>query len=117
MYLKEIQLFMARSYGPGSYDPSYEKRGQDYPLPYVRWTENRNMEGFPRLVEQQDVRLDPLITDRFKLDQAPAAYQKILEPDTSTLAVVLEYDRVEPEEFQSKRNVPAFARPGPQRGI
>jgi predicted dehydrogenase/threonine dehydrogenase-like Zn-dependent dehydrogenase len=113
MYLKEIQLLMARAYGPGSYDPSYEKRGQDYPLPYVRWTENRNMEEFLRLVAQKDVRLDPLITDRFKLDQAPAAYQKILEPDTTTLAVVLEYDRIEPEEFQPKRNVTASVSPPP----
>jgi threonine dehydrogenase-like Zn-dependent dehydrogenase len=44
MYLKEIQFYMARAYGPGSYDPNYENQGQDYPLPYVRWTENRNME-------------------------------------------------------------------------
>src|SRR5690348_64649 len=42
MYLKEIQLYMARAYGPGSYDAGYEKQGRDYPLPYVRWTENRN---------------------------------------------------------------------------
>lgn len=113
MYLKEIRLFMARAYGPGSYDPLYEKHGQDYPLPYVRWTENRNMEEFLRLVFNKDVRLDPLITDRFKLDQAPAAYQKILEPNTSTLAVVLEYDRVAPEEFQPKRTWPASVAPPP----
>ncbi len=50
MYLKEIQLYMSRAYGPGSYDASYEKQGRDYPLPYVRWTENRNMEEFLRLV-------------------------------------------------------------------
>src|SRR5262249_15008491 len=50
MYRKEIRLLMARAYGPGSYDPSYEKQGHDYPLAYVRWTENRNMEEFLRLV-------------------------------------------------------------------
>ena len=50
MYLKEIQLFMSRAYGPGSYDPAYEKQGRDYPVSYVRWTENRNMEEFLRLV-------------------------------------------------------------------
>ena len=44
MYIKELQLLMARAYGPGSYDPHYEEDGHDYPLPYVRWTENRNME-------------------------------------------------------------------------
>ncbi|HEX3878455.1 MAG TPA: bi-domain-containing oxidoreductase, partial [Bryobacteraceae bacterium] len=109
MYMKEIQLFMARAYGPGSYDPLYEKRGQDYPLPYVRWTENRNMEEFMRLAARNDVQLDPLITDRFKLDDAPAAYSKILEPDTSTLAVLLEYDYVEPQDFHPKRSIPSPA--------
>lgn len=109
MYLKEIQLLMARAYGPGSYDPLYEKRGQDYPLPYVRWTENRNMEEFMRLVVAGGVKLDPLITDRFKLDDAPAAYSKILQPDTSTLAVVLEYDRIDPKTFEAKRTVQAAA--------
>src|SRR5581483_2221373 len=53
MYLKEVQLFMARAYGPGSYDPAYEKKAQDYPLPYVRWTENRNMQEFLRLLEDR----------------------------------------------------------------
>ena len=52
MYLKEIQLFMSRAYGPGSYDTAYERHGQDYPFSYVRWTENRNMEEFLRLVGQ-----------------------------------------------------------------
>src|SRR4030095_8579069 len=43
MYIKELQLLMSRAYGPGSYDPLYEKQAQDYPLAYVRWTANRNM--------------------------------------------------------------------------
>ena len=59
MYLKEIQLCMSRAYGPGSYDPSYEKQGRDYPLPYVRWTENRNMEEFLRLVGVGGVQVEP----------------------------------------------------------
>ena len=50
MYMKEIQLFMLRAYGPGSYDTAYEHQGQDYPYAYIRWTENRNMEEFLRLV-------------------------------------------------------------------
>src|SRR5439155_3892833 len=55
MYRKEIKLLMARAYGPGSYDPLYEQQGQDYPLPYVRWTENRNMQEFIRLVTEGGV--------------------------------------------------------------
>lgn len=91
MYLKEIQLYMSRAYGPGSYDPLYEKKGQDYPINYVRWTENRNMEEFLRLVASGDVQVAPLVTHRFALAAAPEAYQTILNPATNSLAVLLEY--------------------------
>lgn len=91
MYLKEIQLFMARAYGPGSYDPVYEKKGQDYPYAYVRWTENRNMEEFLRLVSSGSVQVSPLVTHRFALDDAPKAYETIMQPGSTSLAVLLEY--------------------------
>ena len=91
MYLKEIQLYMARAYGPGSYDRAYEQGGQDYPLPYVRWTENRNMEEFLRLVASGDLRLDPLVTHRFELDEAPKAYETIMDASVRSLAVLLRY--------------------------
>jgi predicted dehydrogenase/threonine dehydrogenase-like Zn-dependent dehydrogenase len=91
MYLKEIQLFMSRAYGPGSYDPKYEKLAQDYPISYVRWTENRNMEEFLRLVATEGVKLDPLITHRFPLEEAAKAYQTIMDPSSGSLAVLLNY--------------------------
>ena len=92
MYLKEIQLYMSRAYGPGSYDPSYEKRGRDYPFPYVRWTENRNMEEFLRLISIGQVRVAELVTHRFVLDEAPLAYQTILDPASNSLAILLRYN-------------------------
>ncbi len=91
MYMKEIQLLMARAYGPGSYDPAYERGGQDYPAAYVRWTENRNMEEFLRLLARRRADVRPLITHRFALDEAPRAYDTILNPASGSLGVVLEY--------------------------
>jgi len=98
MYLKEIKLFMSRAYGPGSYDLSYEKRGQDYPISYVRWTENRNMEEFLRLLSDGRIQVGPLITHRFALEDAARAYETILDPASNSLAVVLKYPASEHEE-------------------
>ncbi len=91
MYLKEIQFYMARAYGPGSYDPAYEKQGRDYPLPYVRWTENRNMEEFLRLLALGRIQLQPLITHQFPLEDAARAYDTIMDLSSGSLAVVLNY--------------------------
>ena len=74
-YEKELTLRLARSYGPGRYDPLYEEAGIDYPLGHVRWTEQRNMEAFLQLVRGRRVRLDGLTTHRFDVDDAPAAYE------------------------------------------
>ena len=82
---------MSRAYGPGSYDADYEKRAVDYPFSYVRWTENRNMEEFLRLVGRGDVRIDPLISHRYALSEAPQGYATIMDPAARSLAVVLRY--------------------------
>ncbi len=109
MYLKEIQLYMARAYGPGSYDSAYEKQGRDYPFAYVRWTENRNMEEFLRLVGRGDVELDPLITHRFPLADGPKAYSTIMDPASNSLAVLLQYRTADSKsaatEFAPQRTV------------
>ena len=114
MYLKEIQLFMSRAYGPGSYDPAYEKQGRDYPVSYVRWTENRNMEEFLRLVATRRVQLEPLITHRFALEDAPQAYQTILDPSSNSLAVLLRYpasdSHASPAAFAPQRRVAVVTR-------
>jgi predicted dehydrogenase/threonine dehydrogenase-like Zn-dependent dehydrogenase len=94
-YLKEIQVYMARAYGPGSYDASYERQGRDYPLPYVRWTERRNMEEFLRLSSQGRLRIDDLITHRFPLEEAPKAYEVIMDSSHNSLAVLLKYPAAE----------------------
>ena len=114
MYMKEIQLFMSRAYGPGSYDPAYERHGQDYPVSYVRWTENRNMEEFLRLVAVGSVQIQPLITHQFSLEEAPKAYQTILDSASNSLAVLLRYPPAEspaPEiVFEPRRKVEVATR-------
>ncbi len=91
MYVKDLKLLMARAYGPGSYDKSYEKQGIDYPLPFVRWTENRNMEEFLRLLSVGRVNVKPLVTHEFKLEEAAKGYDTILNPEYKSLAVLLRY--------------------------
>ena len=90
---KEIRLVVSRSYGPGRYDPAYEVRGIDYPLPYVRWTERRNMGAFLAMLARNDLRTEPLITHRFSIEQAEAAYQVVSgEKPEPAIAILLEYE-------------------------
>ncbi|CAI8789487.1 bi-domain-containing oxidoreductase [Methylocaldum szegediense] len=91
-YRKELSLKMSCSYGPGRYDPNYEEKGLDYPVGYVRWTENRNMRAFQSLVHSGRIDLSYLTTHRFKLDEAPAAYDLILNRNEEFLGILLEYD-------------------------
>lgn len=91
MYLKEIQLRMSRAYGPGCYDPAYEKQGHDYPVSHVRWTANRNMQEFLRLVASHQVQVEPLITHQCPIDDAAKAYQIVADVSARSLAVVLRY--------------------------
>jgi len=101
-YDKELSLVLSRSYGPGRYDPSYEERGVDYPLGYVRWTERRNMHEFLRLVEEGKVEVDPLISHRIPFTEAERAYGLITGKTTEPyLGIVLTY----PETAPSARRV------------
>ncbi len=91
-YRKELDLRMSCSYGPGRYDPHYEEKAHDYPAAYVRWTENRNMEAFQRLLESGDLNIAFLTTHEFSLAQSPAAYRLILAQDEPFLGIVLKYE-------------------------
>lgn len=92
-YTRELSLQLSMSYGPGRYDAEYEERGHDYPFGYVRWTENRNIEAFLDLVARQRVRIEPLISHRFEIEEAERAYQLITgEGSEPSLGVLLRYD-------------------------
>ncbi len=91
-YKKELQVRYSRSYGPGRYDPEFEERGADYPYGFVRWTEKRNMEAFLGLVAQQKVRVEPLLTHRFSIDEALEAFKLLSgERKESYLGILLAY--------------------------
>jgi predicted dehydrogenase/threonine dehydrogenase-like Zn-dependent dehydrogenase len=93
-YDKELELRLSRSYGPGRYDPSYEEQGRDYPIGYVRWTEQRNLGEFLRLVALKRVDVDAVTTHRFPVDEASDAYALIAGDKTRgerPIGVVLEY--------------------------
>lgn len=92
-FVRELKLTISMSYGPGRYDPEYEEGGHDYPLPYVRWTEKRNIEAFLELVGSGKLDVGKLISHRFQIEEAERAYQLISgvvkEP---YLGVILNYD-------------------------
>lgn len=90
-YRKELTLKVSRSCGPGRYDPAYEEGGLDYPYAYVRWTEQRNMAEFVRLLSSGALGLDSIITHRLPIASGTDAYALISGGDRSALGVVLEY--------------------------
>ncbi|HEY6184183.1 MAG TPA: bi-domain-containing oxidoreductase, partial [Terriglobales bacterium] len=73
-YKKELELKISCSYGPGRYDHTYEEQGHDYPYGYVRWTENRNMEAFVKLLENRSVDVQSLVTHVLEIEDAEKAY-------------------------------------------
>ena len=73
-YLKELDFFISSSYGPGRYDSNYEELGLDYPIGYVRWTENRNMAEYIRLISINKVSIDPLISNIYNVSDIESAY-------------------------------------------
>src|SRR5215213_1889311 len=92
-FQRELTLKVSMSYGPGRYDPEYEERGHDYPLPYVRWTEGRNLEAFLDLAAAGSVQTAPLVTHRFPVEEGARAY-KLISGDAGEpyLAVLINYD-------------------------
>jgi hypothetical protein len=108
LYEKELSLRVARSYGPGRYERSYEEWGIDYPPGHVRWTEGRNQEAFIGLVARGRVAVADLVTHRFPFDDALAAYE-LLESDTPSLGIELVYPSTVPDRTTRIRLAPAVS--------
>jgi predicted dehydrogenase/threonine dehydrogenase-like Zn-dependent dehydrogenase len=89
-YEKELTFQVSCSYGPGRYDPDYEQKGNDYPIGYVRWTEQRNFEAVLDMMADRRLDVKPLISHRFPIDEAPGAYDLLTSTEPS-LGIILEY--------------------------
>lgn len=89
-YEKEISFQVSCSYGPGRYDDAYEKKGLDYPVGFVRWTQQRNFEAVLDMMAQGKIDVSPLISARFAIDAIVEAYA-LLEEKSSTLGIVIDY--------------------------
>jgi predicted dehydrogenase/threonine dehydrogenase-like Zn-dependent dehydrogenase len=103
-YEKELSFQVSCAYGPGRYDPLYEDSGQDYPLPYVRWTAQRNMETVLELMAGGKINVESMISHRFPFEKAQQAYDSILDPSQESIGIILEYrnDIIQNNECTSK---------------
>lgn len=116
-YKRELDLKLSMSYGPGRHDPAYEQGGHDYPLPYVRWTEQRNMEAFLALVAEGKVTPKKLVTHRFPIAEAEKAYA-LMETGEPYLAILLTYPEAsEARIARSISRAPASAAPNRGEGV
>ncbi|MBT4511385.1 MAG: Gfo/Idh/MocA family oxidoreductase [Chloroflexi bacterium] len=97
-YQKELSLVVSKGWGAGFDDPIYELKGIDYPHAYVRWTERKNMEQFLDLVSEGKVQIEPLITHKFKIDEAESAYKTMTEDKSGQfIGVLFSYNALEKE--------------------
>ena len=90
-YYKELELVVSKSYGPGRYDKQYEVLGKDYPIEYVRWTENRNFEAFIKLLSQNQIELSDLVSEEIDFTDSPSVYKKF-DGDSKPLSILLRYE-------------------------
>ena len=89
-YKKELTFQISCSYGPGRYDPNYEELGNDYPIGFVRWTQQRNFEAIIHSLSSGLLKTESLISNYFELDQVKKAYEELLV-NNSSLGIILKY--------------------------
>jgi predicted dehydrogenase/threonine dehydrogenase-like Zn-dependent dehydrogenase len=104
-YEKEIDFLISTSYGPGRYDPVYEEQGHDYPYAYVRWTENRNMQEYLRLIATNKVQVLPILEQEYPVEKAAAAFTSLLGEGRKPLGILLRYPTAETGEPQRIQSV------------
>ena len=105
-YEKELTFQVSCSYGPGRYDPNYEEKGQDYPVGFVRWTEQRNFEAVLDMMADGRLDVKPLVSHRFAIDDADKAYE-LVGGSAPSLGILLQYPTAEqnPDEILRRTTV------------
>ncbi len=116
-YEKELELRLSRSYGPGRYDAEYEIGGVDYPMAYVRWTENRNMQEFLRLVGTGAVKPLELVTHRFAIEDSVKAYDAMGDSAAPPLGMVIAYPAEASERAPQRVTLKSRPRPRGKVGV
>ena len=89
-YKKELSFMVSCSYGPGRYDQNYEKKGIDYPIGFVRWTEKRNFESILIALQEKQIDIKPLISHHFDFLDSPKAYE-LLTSEKQKLGIIIDY--------------------------
>jgi predicted dehydrogenase len=116
-FRKEIEVGFSRSYGPGRYDPAYENDGIDYPYPYLRWTEKRNIEAFIALLASRRIDVAPLIDIVRDFEQAVEIYDEIHDGGTRAIGILLDYGVDGPGEVRPSQVVAMAATSGARPAI
>ena len=93
-FKKELTFQVSASYGPGRYDPNYEEKGQDYPVGFVRWTEQRNFEAVLDMLADGRLNVKPLISHQFDIAEAEKAYE-LVGGSAPSLGILLSYPGIE----------------------
>lgn len=114
-YEKELTFQVSCSYGPGRYDPAYEQDGHDYPIGFVRWTEQRNFAAVLQLLADGRLGVGPLISATYPIAEAPSAYDKLV--DREVIALLLEYPDVTEDEVARQRVVQHRPARRPAKGL
>jgi predicted dehydrogenase/threonine dehydrogenase-like Zn-dependent dehydrogenase len=106
MYAKELDFQISTSYGPGRYDSNYEEKGMDYPLSYVRWTENRNMTEYLQLLHEGQIKLEPLIDAIYDIEKVDEAFASLDAEGQKPIIVLLNYKHLSNDKKVEVKSTP-----------
>ncbi|MHB8336543.1 MAG: bi-domain-containing oxidoreductase [Ignavibacteriaceae bacterium] len=104
LYAKELELLISTSYGPGRYDKYYEEKGYDYPYHYVRWTENRNMEEYLRMLSKGFVKTEKMISKIYPIEKVFEAFETFNNSELKPLLIILDYGTFTKDETNADLN-------------